>query len=171
MGQHFWQPKQSPHPLSLPLSTPSSSPLHLCSQQLFQLSFYLPLRASPSPSRCPPPLEEGVKKSFLMGFSQIVFTDISEIFRCKENIWTYFSLIGLLMAMVCVTAVASPNTNCRWNQRYGIMEYEKTRNLGPHGTLYLGTQNKRLCCTLTCPKFITVAAQRAVQEKVLSTVW
>lgn len=49
-----------------------------------------------------------VKKSFLMGFSQIVFTDISEIFRCKENIWTYFSLIGSLMAMFHVPAASTP---------------------------------------------------------------
>lgn len=48
-----------------------------------------------------------MKKSFLMGFSQIVFTDISEIFCCKENIWTYFSLIGSLMAMFCVSVLST----------------------------------------------------------------
>lgn len=81
----------SPSP-SLP-SPPPAPPVHS------NFSLYLPLYSSPS--------RGGVKKSFLMGFSQIVFTDISEIFRCKENIWTYFSLIGSLMAMCCAPVLST----------------------------------------------------------------
>lgn len=103
--------KRKPPPsFPLPPSHPSLlSPL-LCSQQLsFSPSFCPPLfhTFSPFPSSRPSFYRGGVKKSFLMGFSQIVFTDISEIFRRKENIWTYFSLIGSLMAMCCVPVLST----------------------------------------------------------------
>lgn len=73
----------------------------------------------------PPSLSSrgGVKKSFLMGFSQIVFTDISEIFRCKENIWTYFSLIGSLTAMFCGPVLSTPTVESCLNQLYCTMQH------------------------------------------------
>ena len=117
--------------LSLQLSIPSFSSPPLRSQQLF-FSFYLPRHSSPSLR--PSALEEEVKKSFLMGFSQIVFTDISEIFRRKENIWTYFSLIGSLMAMFCVPSryprhdgYFASEESCL-NQLHCAKKSENTRN-------------------------------------------
>lgn len=103
----FPSPSPSPSP-SLPFLSPP-----LFSQQLFFFSlclssFLTPLPSLPFPSLHPFTLQEGVKKSFLMGFSQIVFTDISEILCCKENIWTYFSLIGSLMVMFCVPVLSTP---------------------------------------------------------------
>lgn len=39
-------------------------------------------------------LLEGLKELFSWASPKLFFADISEIFLCKENIWTYFSLIG-----------------------------------------------------------------------------
>lgn len=90
-------------PTLFPSPCPSPS-LPSLPSPLFTAAFLFDLPPYFSPSLSPPSLSSpgGVKKSFLMGFSQIVFTDISEIFRCKENIWTYFSLIGSLMAILCL---------------------------------------------------------------------
>lgn len=90
-------PPSSPPPLSLTIPHFSPFPSPFCSQQLF-FSISLSLRFS-FPSLCPPPLEEGWRSLFSWAFPQIVFTDISEIFSCKANAWTYFSPIGSLMAI------------------------------------------------------------------------
>lgn len=85
----------TPHPH--PPLHPSLSPIP-CSQQLF-FSFFFPFFFNFSPF--PPFLSTsrgGEKKYFLMGLSQIVFTDIFEAFHCKENICAYLSLTGSLMA-------------------------------------------------------------------------
>lgn len=58
-------------------------PLPVCSLSLFQSHS---LRFSPVE----------VKKYFLMGFPEVVSTDIAEIFCRKENIWKYFPLMCLV---------------------------------------------------------------------------
>lgn len=95
-------------PLPLPLHPFLSLPSPLFTAAFLFLSIFLLPCSSPSLPSILLLFRKGVKKSFLMGFSQIVFTDIAEILRCKENIWTYFSLIGSLMPMFCVPALSMP---------------------------------------------------------------
>lgn len=85
----------------------------LCSQQLFHFSFNLPPCSPPSLPSVPLLSSGRVKKSPLMGFSQIVFSDISEILRCKENIWAYFSQIGSLMVILCVPVLCTTTVTLR----------------------------------------------------------
>lgn len=88
----------SPHPLS-PLHLQLHPSLLFTAASLFFSLFSL----SSSFALLPPSLlEEGWKSLFSWAFLKLFFTDISEMFHSKENIWTYFSLIGSLMATFCV---------------------------------------------------------------------